>query len=109
MAAHSSSPTVPIFSGKNYDYWSIKMKTLFMSLDLWDMIEKGDTVTTEGTSETNQNKIDRQRDAKALFTLQQAVSEIIFPRLMRAMTSKQAWVILQQDFQGNLKVKTIKF
>lgn len=29
------------FTGKNYDFWSIKMKTLFCSQDVWDLVENG--------------------------------------------------------------------
>ncbi|RXH88091.1 hypothetical protein DVH24_042162 [Malus domestica] len=31
----------PIFHGGNYDFWSIKMRTIFKSHDLWNLIEKG--------------------------------------------------------------------
>lgn len=34
-------PQIPIFNGKNYDYWSIRMKTLFSSQDVWDLVENG--------------------------------------------------------------------
>jgi hypothetical protein len=34
-------PQIPIFNGKNYDYWSIRMKTLFCSQDVWDLVENG--------------------------------------------------------------------
>ncbi|RZB47158.1 hypothetical protein D0Y65_050978 [Glycine soja] len=33
--------SVPIFNGEAYDYWSIQMQTLFISQDLWDVIENG--------------------------------------------------------------------
>jgi len=40
-AASSSQPLIPIFNGEKYEYWSIKMKTLFKSQDLWDLVENG--------------------------------------------------------------------
>ncbi|KAL3646200.1 hypothetical protein CASFOL_011380 [Castilleja foliolosa] len=104
MASSGVPQPLPIFDGENYDFWSIKMKTLFLSLDLWDLIEKGKS--TEGNSAAV--KKEQQNDAKALFYLQQAVSEAIFPRIMGATSSKQAWEILQKEFQGSSKVKTIK-
>ncbi|PKA66436.1 hypothetical protein AXF42_Ash007134 [Apostasia shenzhenica] len=36
-----SRPLIPIFKGKGYEFWSIKMKTLFKSQDLWDLVEIG--------------------------------------------------------------------
>ena len=48
MAASTSIATfnyaqniVPIFTGESYDFWSTQMKTLFISQDLWDLIEEG--------------------------------------------------------------------
>ncbi|KAF5458969.1 hypothetical protein F2P56_022961, partial [Juglans regia] len=108
MATFGASTSVPIFSDENYDYWSIKMKTFFISQDLWDVVERGLTVPAVGVSDSTQSKQETTKDAKALFILQQAVSESIFPRLMRAETSKAAWEILQAEFQGNTKVKLIK-
>ena len=34
-------PQLPKFDGKNYEYWSIMMKTTFMSLDVWEVVENG--------------------------------------------------------------------
>ena len=84
------------------------MKTFFLSQDLWVVVEKGVTAPAEGSSDVVVDKNEKQKDAKALFVLQQAVTDSIFPRLMRATTSKQAWDILQLEFQGNAKVKSIK-
>lgn len=43
MAASISifQPQIPIFTGKNYDFWEIKRKTLFCSQDVWDLVENG--------------------------------------------------------------------
>ncbi|TXG53899.1 hypothetical protein EZV62_019155 [Acer yangbiense] len=40
--------------------------------------------------------------------LQRAVADQIFPRIMRATSAKEAWEILQKEFIGDLKVRTIK-
>ncbi|XP_021755931.1 uncharacterized protein LOC110721111 [Chenopodium quinoa] len=48
------------------------------------------------------------KDAKALYLIQNAVKDTIFPRIMRANTAKEAWEILQQEFQGDSKVRSIK-
>ncbi|GMP55784.1 hypothetical protein CsSME_00020504 [Camellia sinensis var. sinensis] len=30
---------IPIFGGEHYDYWSSQMKTIFISQDLWEVVE----------------------------------------------------------------------
>ena len=89
-----SSMTIPIFNGENYDFWSIKMKTFFCSQDLWDVVDEGFTIP-EDTSTLNANqkkelKENKQKDSKALFFLQQAVEDSIFPRIMGATSAKDA-------------------
>eukprot|EP01018_Ginkgo_biloba_P014873 Gb_39751 [translate_table: standard] len=40
--ANSNFPfQIPQFIGENYEYWSIKMKTLLLSQDLWELVENG--------------------------------------------------------------------
>ncbi|CAL5367502.1 unnamed protein product [Camellia sinensis] len=41
--------TIPIFDGINYKFWSVKMRTLFLSIDLWDTVLDGydDETNTE--------------------------------------------------------------
>lgn len=46
MASNGSSmsaaqPLIPVFKGEGYEYWSIRMKTLLKSQDLWDFVEQG--------------------------------------------------------------------
>lgn len=112
MASSSqSSIAVPIFSGENYDFWSIKLKTYFVSQDLWDITETGvDLDTTANLTEEQQTQLKekKQKNAKALYTLQSAVDDTIFPRIMGATTAKEAWTKLKEEFQGNEKVRTIK-
>ncbi|XP_020410674.1 uncharacterized protein LOC109946643 [Prunus persica] len=37
----SSDVRTPIFSGENYEFWKIKMVTIFKSYGLWNLVEKG--------------------------------------------------------------------
>ncbi|CAL8165963.1 unnamed protein product [Prunus armeniaca] len=90
------------------------MKTLFVSQDLWDLVEDGyeeleKTSTGKATPESQQAlKENKKRDAKALFLIQQGISKNLFPRLLSATTSKNAWEILKIEFQGSQKVISIK-
>ena len=114
MALGSSiaQPQIPIFSGKNYEFWAIQMKTLFCSQGIWDLIEKGfnephdeSTLTQDEKDKLQDNK---KKDAKALFLIQQSLDESIFPKVSAAKKSKIAWDILETTYQGTSKVKIAK-
>ncbi|CAJ2673367.1 unnamed protein product [Trifolium pratense] len=107
-----SSMTIPIFNGENYDFWSIKMKTFFCSQDLWDIVDEGFTIpedlSTLNANQKKELKENKQKDSKALFFLQQAAEDSIFPRIMGATSAKDAWGTLKEEFQGSDKVRAIK-
>ncbi|CAL2225680.1 unnamed protein product [Prunus armeniaca] len=103
-----NSDPLPIFMGENYDFWSIKMKTYFMSQDLWDIVDSGFNNPENSTVEQlRQLKKDQQKDAKALYALQQALHDMIFPIIMGATTAREAWNTLKEEFQGNAKTKDL--
>lgn len=67
MASNGVSlPTLPIFKGEHYEYWSIKMITLFISQDLWELVEKG----YQNPYEDTRLRENRKMDSKALFFIQ---------------------------------------
>ncbi|XP_052172110.1 uncharacterized protein LOC127788030 [Diospyros lotus] len=94
------------------------MKTLLRLQELWDLVEYGfidiepnkeKEKSLKVTKEEEKNlKEIKNRDAKALFILQQAVHETIFSRIAAATTSKQAWSILQKGFHGDSKVIVVR-
>ncbi|KAI5317615.1 hypothetical protein L3X38_037322 [Prunus dulcis] len=97
----------PVFIGDNYEFWKIRMRTIFKSHGIWDLVEKG-----LGSSESKGKKVDEEgssesekvsllmKDAKALGIIQGAVSDYIFPRISNEETSKGAWDVLHQEFHG---------
>nr|AAL58228.1 putative gag-pol polyprotein [Oryza sativa Japonica Group]ABF96256.1 retrotransposon protein, putative, unclassified [Oryza sativa Japonica Group] len=103
---------VPVFAGENYDIWSIKMRTLLLSQGLWDIVENGYQEYSAGETLTAEQKKslaeDRMSDAKALFLIQQGVAESLFPRIIGAKKSKEAWDKLKEEFQGSQKVLAVK-
>ncbi|XP_016648302.1 PREDICTED: uncharacterized protein LOC107880722 [Prunus mume] len=106
----------PIFNGSNYDFWRIKMCTIFKSHKLWDMVENGYEQPTvkkeEGETLTTAQKLALEenvaKDAKALGLIQGAVSDDIFPRIALKESAKEPWEILQQEFRGDKKVRSVK-
>ena len=55
-----------IFTGEGYEFWAIKMKTLFRSQELWDLVEHG----FEDPNDDARLKDNRRKDSKALFFIQ---------------------------------------
>ncbi|KAH0779714.1 hypothetical protein KY290_006141 [Solanum tuberosum] len=109
MASSSNSstvvqPLIPVFTGESYEFWSIRMKTILKSQNLWDLVESGFEDPDEGDRLRN----NKQKDAKALVFIQQAVHDSVFSRIAAATTSKQAWSILQKEFQGDSKVIVVR-
>ena len=84
VTSMSSQPSsIPLFEGENYDFWCMKMKTLFMSQDVWDLVENGfdepENVITLTQLEKDQLKELKKMDAKTLLFIQQSVGNNIFP------------------------------
>lgn len=100
-----SHPQIPIFKGDSYEFWSIKMTMLFKSQDLWEYVETGYEENGEDEARIKEH---RKKDAKALFFIQQAVDDSIFPRIAAATKANQAWTTLKTEFQGSSKVITVK-
>ncbi|KAI5336251.1 hypothetical protein L3X38_015518 [Prunus dulcis] len=78
----------PIFNGSNYNFWKIKMCTIFKSHKLWDMVENGYEQSVKKEEEealTTAQKLALEenvaKDAKALGLIKGAVSDDIFPRI----------------------------
>lgn len=96
---------VPVFTGEKYEHWFVKMKTLFLSQGLWDIVQDGpQALDLEKSPETTTVKISpeaRMRDAQALFLIHQGVTETIFPRILCATTAKEAWETLKEQFRGS--------
>lgn len=79
---------IPVFDGEDHEIWSIKMRTLLLARDLWDVVESGVSV----------EKNLKAKDMTALHMLQMSVTDSLFLRIARATSSKQAWEILKEEF-----------
>ncbi|KAI5337863.1 hypothetical protein L3X38_017134 [Prunus dulcis] len=72
----------PIFNGDNYEFWNIRMRTIFKSHGIWDLVEKGiqipdskgKKVDEVGSSDSEKEAL-LMKDAKALGIIQGAISE----------------------------------
>ncbi|CAL9012663.1 unnamed protein product [Prunus brigantina] len=95
-----------IFNGENFDFWQIKMKTIFRSHELWDLVENGYKTPVKKEEELTEaeRKLLREhvvKDARALGIIQGAVLDQIFLRITTQENTKTAWDILKQEFVGD--------
>ncbi|CAL2255686.1 unnamed protein product [Prunus armeniaca] len=50
-----------IFNGENYKFWSIRMKTIFKSHGLWELVEKGiESSNSKGADEFDAKKKEKE-------------------------------------------------
>ena len=89
MASTSGSLQTPIFTGKNYEYWSLTMKALFRGQDVWEIVQYGYAEPANMTTYSNLTQAEkdvlreqRKKDGKALFYIHQAMHESILPRVV---------------------------
>lgn len=82
---------VLVFNGDDYELWSIKMRTLLMSRDLWDVVDNENSEQPMEEKLVKRQKDLRIKDMSALYMLQMSVTDSIFFRIARATSSKQAW------------------
>ncbi|KAL0283628.1 UNVERIFIED_CONTAM: hypothetical protein Sangu_2877900 [Sesamum angustifolium] len=112
MSSLAKQISVPIFSGQNYDYWAIKMKTYFQSQKLWEIVEEGVTLPEDSSTSSlvEKGKLENKKakDSEALYYIQTAVADHIFSKISVATSAKEAWSILQKEYQGSAKVHIIK-
>ncbi|KAM1808398.1 hypothetical protein ACFX11_031292 [Malus domestica] len=112
MAGSSTDLHAPIVTGVNYEFWCIRMMTIFKSHNLRSFVEDGFTLLKEGKETDEKQFLTDQdlisRDARALGLIQGAVSDEIFPRTINQETANDAWDVLKQEFKGDAQVMAVK-
>ena len=95
MASTSGSLQNPIFTGKNYEYWSLTMKDLFRGQDVWEIVQHGYAKPADMTAYNNLTQAEkdvlrehRKKHGKALFYIHQAMHESILPRIATKNNAK---------------------
>ena len=96
---------LPIFDGTDYDLWETKMKTLFKSQNLWDIVDEPQNTCISNEA---QRKEKEQKDARALYLIQQSLAQNVFRRIPKDSTAKDAWDMLRDEFLSDAKVRTIQ-
>jgi len=101
-----------MFARENYEFKSIKIKTLLISLDLWEVIwtefEELESIENWSIAQVRVLKDRRGRNDGALRLIRRGVADPIFPKVVWAIQVKQAWKILKQECAGDVKVRVVK-
>ncbi|XP_026378746.1 uncharacterized protein LOC113273203 [Papaver somniferum] len=88
------------------------MKSLFMSQDVWKIVESGyDQIEDTSTLDQDQKNLlkeSRKKNVKASMYIQQGVGDTILPRVIHFPKAKEAWDILQKEYGVNNKVRELK-
>ena len=92
MGSTSGSLQTPIFTGNNYEYWSLILKDLFKGQDVWEIVQHGYAKPTDMIAYNNLTQAEkdvlreqRKKDGKALFYIHQAMHESILPRVLEKL------------------------
>ncbi|XP_031268644.1 uncharacterized protein LOC116127112 [Pistacia vera] len=96
--SNSIALSIPIFTGEKYDIWSTKMKTYFLSQNLWNIVNGENPKNIPPLFEYDH---EQQNDAAALFILQQAVDDNIFPKISSKKMAKEVWDTFKKEYQRN--------
>lgn len=102
--------TFPVLDGRNYDPWSMKMKAIIGSQDVWDLVVNGlDPLPANPTTVQQATYKDaKKRDCKGLCILHQCMNQAIFEKIARSESSKAAWDVLANSYVGDQKLKKVQ-
>jgi len=96
MASSSNlGPTQgPILLGKNYEFWSLQMRSFLQAKECWEPMDFGyvepdpATLTTMTNPQRIFQAMQRNRENKAKFTIHNSMDDSIFSKITGASTSK---------------------
>nr|XP_034915098.1 uncharacterized protein LOC118049257 [Populus alba] len=116
MATINSSQSIfvslPILMVETMICGEKKMETLFRSQNLWDIVKNGSgepkNISTLEEAQRKELEVKKQKDASALYLIQQSLANTIFPRITKASTAKRAWDMLQEEFRGDSETAEIE-
>ncbi|XP_052478531.1 uncharacterized protein LOC128034035 [Gossypium raimondii] len=110
MASSGFSPAAPLaFNGENFHILVVKMRTYLQAFDLWEVVnidaEPAPLRANPTVAQIRQHADERTKRHKAMFCIQNCVSNVIFTRIMACETPKQAWDKLKEEFQGTERTR----
>jgi hypothetical protein len=110
MTSHEGTSAFkpPLFDGKFFAFWKIRMRTYLMALgaDVWDVVETG--YTKPVVLATKDAKLEFSFNAKGMNVILNGLVGDEFVKVMHIDTAKAMWDKLINNDEGNEKVKGAK-
>ena len=95
----------------NYDNWGIKMKSLFRSKDVWEIVQNGyNEPRDEATLSQAQRdglKDSRKREKKAFYLIYQGLYDDTFKKISEVKSAQKTWEKLGTFYKGAEQVKKV--
>jgi uncharacterized lipoprotein YehR (DUF1307 family) len=97
------------FDGRNYAYWSDRVKTYLTTLgvDIWYSFLNGYVIPNNAPTDPNEKKLMRC-NSKAKHVILGALEPTIAIKVMGCNTAKEVWDKLKSIYEGDPKVKQVK-
>jgi hypothetical protein len=112
MANHNGNihAHLPIFEGKNFDQWSVKMKVIFKYQDVLEIVNEGVTPLAANATDVQQttHRDLKKKDGKAMFLMHQSVTDEIFEMIIHYGSAKETWDALEKLYAGDGKLKKVR-
>jgi hypothetical protein len=90
----------PTLVGSNYDFWSVKVKSILQGQGCWDCVEtrfiEPDANVVAAMTVVQRKTLEelKQKEGKAKSYILVSLDDSIFPEIIGAKTAKEAWIFL---------------
>ena len=107
--AKQSKSRTPLFDGRNYAFWSIRMRAFIeaQGIKIWQSIEIGYKVPKTMPTDAGE-MVQYHINSRARNHLLSAIDESVFNKVMNYPSAKEMWDKLQTTYEGDNKVKEAK-
>ncbi|XP_014523896.1 uncharacterized protein LOC106780153 [Vigna radiata var. radiata] len=101
---------LPIFDGKNFEDWCVKMDVILGFQEIDEIVKIGFKEPAKNATDEEKKayKENRKLDCKARMILHQCISATIFQKGSKATIAKETWEILQDGYGTAGNIKEIK-
>lgn len=91
-------PRVPKLTGPNYRPWSLQVKRLLQSLELWDIVVQGTKGSEDKPTPGDDSGRIEVKDAKASTIIMGACAQPVLQHILLLETAKEQWDTLKKLF-----------
>ena len=100
---------IPLFTGENYAYWSVRMRCHLMSLGwkVWEATQQDHKIRNQYPTDALELG-EYEGNSKSLNAILSGLTNLVFTKVMQCTSSKQAWDNLKVIYEGESKVNESK-